>query len=63
MRHRVCGTRSRVDYSREGRKGREWGIEKRKFHGDDTPLLGYGEGARMWESFFAANVAPFADLA
>jgi len=28
-----------------------------------TPLLGYGEAARMWESFFAANVAPFADLA
>lgn len=41
-----------ADYSREGRKGREGGIEKRKFHGDDTPLLGYGGVARMWESFF-----------
>ena len=38
-----------ADCSRQGRKG--W-IEKRKFHRDDAPLLGYGGAARMWESFF-----------
>ena len=39
------------------------GLRREGSTGMMTPLLGYGEAARMWESFFAANVAPFAELA
>ena len=44
-------------------KGEKDGFRREGSTGMMTPLLGYGEAARMWESFFAANVAPFADLA
>ena len=51
-----------ITHAKVAKDGKD-GLRREGSTGMMPPLLGYGEAARMWESFFAANVAPFVDLA